>query len=347
MRRLIAVSIVCAFVSLSFGLAMAAGPRRLDVASTFPKGLTVLQEGGEMLVAKVTELSGGSIKLRLHGSGDMVPAFEVFTNVSSGAIPAGWDWIGYWSGTVPVANLLGAMPFGPDPQSFAGWVYNGGGVEILQKAYDKFNVKVLPCSIIPAEGGGWFNKEIKSVNDFKGLKMRISGLGAKVLTKFGASTQLLPAGEIYLALDRGRIDATEFSLPEIDLQLGFYKIAKYRYFPGWHQPASINSFIMNKDVWNKYSAQEHSWFLNACKANITDIMNIASRQGTVIEELKAKGVQYRRFPDSVLAAMRKASQEVLDEEAAKDPYFKEALHSIRAYMKKIDTWNHLQAIPRG
>ena len=345
MRKFIAAMLIGALACWSVGTALAEGPRKLDVPSTFPKGLIVLDEAAQMLAKKIDDMSGGSITLRIHGAGDMVPAFEVFNNVSSGAVLAGWDWIGYWSGTIPVANLLGAMPFGPDPQTFAGWVYNGGGVEILQKQYDKYKVKVLPCSIIPAEGGGWFNKEINSVEDFKGLKMRISGLGAKVLSKFGASTQLIPGGEIYLALERGRIDATEFSLPEIDYQLGFYKIAKYRYFPGWHQPASINSFIMNQAVWDQYNAQEHSWFINACKANITDIMNIASRQGRVIEELKAKGVQYRRFPDKVLVAMRKASQEVLDEEAAKDAGFKEALDSLRAYMRKIDTWNKLQALP--
>jgi len=346
MRKLLAVLIVGMLVWWSIGAAMAAGPRKLDVASTFPLGLTVLSEGGQMMIDKVEAMSNKKIRLRLHGSGDLVPAFEVFNNVSSGALLAGWDWIGYWSGTVPVAGLLGAMPFGPDPQTFAGWVYNGGGVEILQKEYDKYNIKVLPCSIIPAEGGGWFNKEINSVEDLKGLKMRISGLGAKVLTKYGVSTQLIPGGEIYLALERGRIDATEFSLPEIDKQLGFYRIAKYRYFPGWHQPASINSFIMNMDVWKKYSAQEQSWFLNACKANITDILNIPVRQGVVIDELKTKGVQYRRFPESVLAAMRRTSREVLEEEASKDAGFKAAYESLLAYMKKTDTWNKLQVIPR-
>lgn len=346
MRKLVAIIALGAALLMTAGPVMAEGPRTLDVASTFPKGLTVLGEAGEELANKMKALSGGQITLRIHGSGDMVPAFEVFNNVSTGALQAGWDWIGYWSGTVPVAGLLGAMPFGPDPQTFAGWIYNGGGLEILQKAYDPYNVKVLPCSIIPAEGGGWFNKEINSVEDFKGLKMRISGLGAKVLTKFGASTQLIPGGEIYLALERGRIDATEFSLPEIDKQLGFFEIAKYRYFPGWHQPASVNSFIMNQSVWEQYSQQEQQWFLEACKANITDFLDLPTRQGSVIDEMKGRGIQYRRFPDAVLDKMRQASREVLEEEAEKDASFKAAYESLLAYMDKVETWNDLQSIPR-
>ena len=347
MRTALTALLIGAVAWLTAGTALGAGPRHLDAASTFPKGLAVLGQSAETFADKMNELSGGEITVRIHGAGDMVPAFEVFNNVSSGALQAGWDWIGYWSGTVPVANLLGAMPFGPDAQTFVGWIYKGGGLEILQKEYDKYNVQVLPCYVIPAEGGGWFNKEINSVEDFDGLKMRISGLGAKVLSKLGASTQLIPGGELYLALERGRIDATEFSLPVIDKQLGFAEIAKYRYFPGWHQPSSVGSFLINQSVWNQYNKQEKSWFWSACKANITDWMSLPSEQGGVIAEMKEKGVQYRRFPDSVLQRLREVSKQVLEEEAAKDEHFKAAYESLLDYMERTRTWNELQALPRG
>ena len=327
--------------------ALAQGPKVLDVASTFPKNLTYLGEGAEMLAQSLEDVSEGEIQLRVHGAGDLVPALEVFNAVSQGAVPAGWDWVGYWAGTVPVAGLAGAMPFGPGPEVFLGWMWEGGGLEILQKAYDPFNVKVLPCQLTAPEAGGWFNKEINTPQDFEGLKMRISGLGGKVLNKLGASTQLIPGGEIYVALERGRIDATEFSLPIIDKALGFDDIAKYYYFPGWHQPASWNSFIINKDVWNQYSEAQQEQFLTACKANIVWSMATAPEpQSAVLAEFEEQGVEVRRFPDEVLNELRRVSMEVLEEEAASDPIFKEAYDSLQAYMEKAGRWQDLQQLPR-
>jgi TRAP-type mannitol/chloroaromatic compound transport system substrate-binding protein len=320
--------------------------RALDVASTFPKNMVYLGEGAENLAKLLDDVSGGKLKMKVHGAGDLVPALEVFNAVSSGAVPAGWDWIGYWAGTVPVAGLMGAMPFGPNPEIFLGWMWDGGGLEILQRAYDKYNVKVLPCHLTAPEAGGWFNKKINKPEDFNGLKMRISGLGGKVINKLGASAQLIAGGEIFVALERGRIEATEFSLPIIDKSLGFDKIAKYYYFPGWHQPASWNSLIINMTVWKKYSTLEQKQFMAACKANVIWSMAVApAAQGKVLNEFRAKGVEVLRFPAPVLTALRKASSEVLQEEAKSDPIFKEALDSLNGYMKITKQWTTLQALP--
>jgi TRAP-type mannitol/chloroaromatic compound transport system substrate-binding protein len=322
--------------------------RALDVASTFPKGMVYLGEGAENLAKLLEDVSGGELKMRVHGAGDLVPALEVFNAVSSGAVPAGWDWIGYWAGTVPVTGLMGAMPFGPDPQVFLGWMWEGGGLEILQRAYDDYNVKVLPCHLTAPEAGGWFNKEINSPDDFQGLLMRISGLGGKVINKLGASSQLIAGGEIYVALERGRIEATEFSLPIIDKSLGFQNITKYYYFPGWHQPASWNSLIINMDTWNEYSEQQQDQFWAACRANI--IWSMASpltSQKPVLDEFRAAGVEIQRFPEPVLAALREASAEVLQEEAANDPIFKEALDSLNAYMETANEWLELQSLSQN
>jgi TRAP-type mannitol/chloroaromatic compound transport system substrate-binding protein len=317
----------------------------LDVASTFPKGMPFLGEGAENLAKLIEEASGGKIKLKVHGAGDIVPALEVFNAVSSGAVPAGWDWIGYWAGTIPATAVAGALPFGPPPEIFLGWMWEGGGLEIIQKAYDKHNVQLLPCHLTAPEPAGWFQKEIKTPEDLKGLRFRISGLGGKVLNKLGASTQLIPGGEIYVALERGRIDGTEFSLPSVDKTLGFSRVAKYYYFPGWHQPASWNSFIMNKDVWNSYTAEQRSQFMTACRANVAWSMTVAAGgQMAAIEEFKKQGVDVRRFPEPVLAALRKASEEVVAEEAARDPVFKEAVDSLNAYVTKVSPWFELQSL---
>ena len=336
-------------VAAAAGLLFAAQPQAvlaktsIDVASTFPKDMVFLGEGLLNVAKLVDEVSGGQLTLKVHGVGELVPMMEVFGAVSSGAVAAGWDWVGYWGGTVPVTALMGAMPFGPNPEVFLAWMMNGGGREILQKAYDKFNIQVLPCHVTAPEAGGWFNKEINTPEDFKGLKMRISGLGGKVLNNLGASTQLIPGGEIFLALERGRIDATEFSLPIIDRQLGFQNIAKFYYFPGWHQPASWNSLLINKGVWNKLTDLQKNQLEIACMANIVYTLSVApAAQVAVIEEFKKKGVEVRRFPPAVMKALQEESRKVLEQEAAADPLFKEAYESLVNYMANVNQWHDIQ-----
>jgi TRAP-type mannitol/chloroaromatic compound transport system substrate-binding protein len=346
MKRLGMTAIAVA-AAVSFGQpGSALSATNIDVASTFPKNMVYLGEGAERLAELLKEVSQGEIRMRVHGAGDLVPALEVFNAVSSGAIQAGWDWVGYWAGTVPVTGIIGAMPFGPGPEVFLGWMYEGGGLEILQKAYDPYNVQVFPCHLTAPEAGGWYQKEINKPEDFQGLRIRISGLGGKVLNKLGASSQLIPGGEIYLALERGRIDATEFSLPIIDKTLGFADIAKYYYFPGWHQPSSWNSLIINKSTWDEFSEEQQAQVWAACKANIVwSIASAPGAQADVLAELKEKGVDIRRFPDEVLEVLRDTSRQVLEEEAKTDPIFKEAYESLTAYMEKATSWHDLQRLP--
>ena len=332
------------FISILFSTAsLAAGPRVLDVHSTWPKDLVFQGDAAFRVNKTLKQLSDGKIQLEIHGAGDIVPPFEVFDAVSANIVSAGWDWIGYWSNKVPVAALMGSMPFGPSPEIFMSWIYYGGGRDILQKAYDKHNIWVMPCNISPREAGGWFNKEINTVEDFKGLKMRISGLGGKILNKLGASTQLIPGGEVYLALERGRIQATEFALPLIDQALGFPKIAKYYYFPGWHQPTSVNTFIINKDIWQQYSPKEQELFELACKENVLwSLMYGPIPQTDAIAKMEAEGVEVRRFSDEVLDELRKATKAVMQDEARKDPLFKEAYDSIQSFLSKTGRWHSLQ-----
>lgn len=327
-------------------VAVPAQAETLDVASTFPKNLAFLGEGAEVLAKKIETATGGDVKLEVHGAGDLVPALEVLNQVSSGAIPAGWDYVGYWGGTIPVASLAGSMPFGPGPDLFVGWMWEGGGMEIVQKAYDELNVKMLPCHVTAPEPGGWFNTEINSVEDLQGLNMRISGMGGQVLNKLGASTQLIPGGELYVALERGRIDATEFSLPVVDKDIGFAEIADYYYFPGWHQPASWNSLIINMDVWEGFDQETRDQIMVACEATVNWSLAAAPEpQGEIIEEFRAKGVETKRFPDEVLDALREASVEVLEEQAAEDEIFAEAYQSIQDYLARAETWTSLQELP--
>ena len=343
MRRYVVAAALAASVAFT-GSAMA---QSFDLQSVF--GLNVPSIGPSPVnwADKVRLMTAGEVDIKVHGAGDFVPPFEVFGAVSTGAIPMGFDWIGYWAGTIPVANLVGSMPFGPTPEIALGWMFNGGGLEIIQKAYDPHGVKIIPCHLVVPEAGGWFNKEINTAEDLKGLNMRIAGLGGKALAKLGANTQLVPAGEIYVSLETGRIDAAEFSAPQLDKGFGFQKIVKNYYFPGWHQPSSWDSIIINMDVWNGFSEDKQKIMVEACKANITENMaDQLNAQVAAIEEIEAAGATVKRFPDEVLAAMRVAAAEVMQEEAAKDPIFKEAYESLTAYIERTARWAELQALPR-
>ena len=325
--------------------AFAAGPNQLDVASTFGTQ-NFLGEGAVHLSKQLEIATGGEVKLRVHEPGDLVPAFEVFNSVSSGAIHAGWDTIGYWAGTVPVTSVYGQLPFGPKPEASASWMWSGEGLELLQKSYDPYGVKVLPCFISPQETGGWYNKEINKPEDFQGLSVRISGLGAQVLNKLGASTQLVPGNETYLALERGRVDAIEFSVPQVDAAMGFDEVAEYYYFPGWHQSAPWFSLLINQNTWDQYSDERKAQFETACRSTLQwSMAQAVPAQMEVLEELKAKGVDVRRLPDSVLDALQQAWVEVRQEQMAQNPEWAQAYRSLMQHAAQFDGWYDLQALP--
>lgn len=333
--------------SISTALAMAASHSaaalEIDLASTFPKDMLFLGDGVKHFAKSVNEVSGGDISIKIHGAGDLVPALEVLNAVSNGAVEAGYDWVGYWGGLIPVANLIGSLPFGPTPDVLAEWIWEGGGMEIIQKAYDAHNVKFLPCVVVPAEPAGWFNKEIKSAKDLEGVRMRIGGLAGRALNKLNVSPQMIPGGEVYVALERGRIDAAEFSLPAIDESIQLQKAAKHYYFPGWHQPSSINSVIINKKTWDKFNEQQQDQIVTACRSSFLWTLTAAvPDQLDALERMEAGGTVVGRLPDDALEALREATSEVIEEERKKDAIFDEAYSSLSSYMERSERWRDLQ-----
>lgn len=332
---------------IGLGATSTAVAETYDVASTFPKNMIFAGESAEHLAKLIENATGGDVTLNIHGAGDLVPAFEVLNAVSSGAVPMGWDFMGYWGGTIPVAGLVGALPFGPGPDVINGWMWDGGGHELLTRAYGEIDVMPLPCHITSPEPGGWFNTEINTPEDLRGLKMRIAGMGGKVMERLGASTQQIPAGEIYVALERGRIDATEFSLPVIDNTLGFQEIAKYYYYPGWHQPSTWQTLLVNLEVWEGFEPSTQEAIMTACTANVNWTLATApAAQGAQIQTfVKENGTQVRRFPDAVLEALHAASIDVIAEEVARDAYVAEAYQSIQDYAAKAQFWKDIQTLP--
>ena len=330
--------------SMAFG-ASSASADILDVHMSIPKDLTFLADSAKLMDETLRNMTDGDVGLQLYGSGELVPAGEILDNVSAGAIPAGWSFLGQWGGKVPVAQI-GATPFGAGPEALAAWLHVGGGLEIIQRGFDPLNIKVLACHLTAPEPGGWFNKEITSVEDFNGLKMRMGGVGARVLNEFGASAQFMPAGEIYLALERGRIDATEFSLPIIDKDFGFNQIAKFQYYPGWHQPGSVDVLMINMDVWNAMSSGEQAMYEAACQVSMAWTLQYApAAQTPQIEVFEEGGTIVKSFPDEVLAELRVATERVLSEEAEKDALYGEAYNSMKAFVASSGRWTTLQTRP--
>lgn len=317
----------------------------LNLQSAFPKGLPILGPGAERFVATVSTLTDGSVNMKHLGAGELSPPTEILDNVSAGAIEAAWSYAAYASGKAPTAALFGSIPFGPDAAKYVSWVHYGGGLELWREIYEPFGVVPMPCGVIISEAGGWYTKEINSPEDLQGLNIRIGGLGGKILGKLGANAMSLPVGEISTSLETGRLDATELSFPSIDKLLGFDKVAKNYYFPGWHQPSGFIEFYMNADAWNGLTDKERLAIEVACAdVNLWAIGTASAAQNEALEEFRANGVTVKRFPDSVIAALKAAADEVYAESSAADPMFKKVYDSYKAYSANYDEYQALNHI---
>ncbi|WP_421853210.1 TRAP transporter substrate-binding protein [Oricola sp.] len=305
-------------------------------------GLPVLHPTAERFVANVASLTGGEVEFSYHKAGELSPPFEIFDNVSAGALDAAWSYAAYASGKEPAAALFGSVPFGGDPLSYVSWLHHGGGLELWQEIYAPYNLVPMACGVILSEAGGWYTKEINTPDDLQGLNIRIGGLGGAILSKLGANAMSLPAGEISTSLETGRLDATELSFPLVDKLLGFDKVAKNYYFPGWHQPAGFIEFYMNKDKWDALTdAQRTAIEVSCADANLYAMGMAAGAQSAVLDEFRANGVDVKRFPDAVMDALRAAADEVYAEKSAEDAMFKKVIDSYRAYAADYNEYRAL------
>jgi len=333
--------LTAAALSLSVALpGVAVAKTKLNMASTYPSSLTQLGTLGVSLSNNVEAMSGGELELKFFEPGALVPALEVFDAVSNGSVDAAWSTPGYWQGKEPSLALFSAVPFGPDAREYGAWLLFGGGEEMMQKVYEKYNIHSIICGVIAPEASGWFREEVNSVEDLAGKKMRFFGLGAKVMQKLGVDTQLLGAADIYPALERGTIDATEFSQPAIDLNLGFYQIAKHYYFPGWHQQSTSFELMINKERWDALSEGEQAMLVTACRANYAlGMAEGEAIQGKALAELESKGVTIHSWDQATLDKFEETWNEVAAEIAASDASFKEAWDSLQAFRAEYKKWS--------
>jgi TRAP-type mannitol/chloroaromatic compound transport system substrate-binding protein len=335
---------------LSASAAVAADKMLLKTPIAFATSLPGLGSPIPRVAEQLDLMSDGTLKMKVYEPGKLVPPFEILDAVSSGKINSGYTTAGYWAGKIPAAPLFSAVPFGPEAGEYMAWLYYGNGMTLYQEMYDQagFNVHVLPCAIIAPETSGWFSKEINSPEDLEGLKMRFFGLGGKVMQKLGVATSLLPGGEIFPALEKGAIDATEFSMPAIDSRLGFHKLVKYNYFPGWHQQATIFELLINKDVWNDASDQHKAIIENACRGSMTDSFaeGEAIQFDVMMDNVENNGVIIKQWSPEMLDVFEATWEEVAAEEAANDPFFAKVLADMDEFRDGYTVWKENAFLPR-
>ncbi len=295
---------------------------RWRMASSFPPSLDTLYGGAEVLANKVREMTGGNFDIKVYPGGELVPPLEILDSVQKGAIQAGQTASYYYVGKNPALAFDCCVPFGMTARQQAAWLHQGGGLELTRSLFSDFSILNFPAGNTGAQMGGWFKREVNGLSDMQGLKMRIPGLGGQVMSELGVAVQTLPGGEIYTALERGAIDATEWVGPYDDEKLGFHKVAKYYYYPGWWEPGPSLSFYVNQTEWSKLSAEYKAIFSAAAKeAEVGMTARYDALNPDALNRLLKEGVQLRPFGQELLDKAFTVAEQLLEESARKDPEY--------------------------
>jgi TRAP-type mannitol/chloroaromatic compound transport system substrate-binding protein len=313
------------------------------MVTTWPKNFPGLGTGAEYLAELIQKLSGGRIKVRVYGAGELVPAFEIFDAVSSGVAELGHGSAYYWKGKNDIFQFFSTVPFGMTANEMNAWLYKGGGLKLWEQAYFDFNLVPMAAGNTGVQMGGWFNKEINSLSDLKGLKMRIPGLGGEVLRRAGGTPVNLPGGELFTALKTGTIDATEWVNPYNDLAFGLHKAAKYYYYPGWHEPGTTLECFINKNKFAELPEDLKEIVKGAAKiANLDMLCEYISRNNDALQILQNKHkVEIRPYPKEVLEELYNISKTVVKELSLKNNFAKEVYNSYTSFQEKTKNWNDI------
>ncbi len=333
---------VIAGATVLAGTTDASAKVRWKMAWAYTSALTGHGDSEKDIPMRIETLSGGEFELKGYEPGALVPAMEIFDAVSAGSIDSSYSPLGFWPGKEPSFALFNAYPFGPDAIEYNAWYKHGGGNELLDEVAKKHNLKILICGTHSPEASGWFRQEITSLDQFKGMKMRIFGLGGKTLEKLGVNSQLTAAGDIYAALERGVIDSAEFSMPMMDWDYKFHEIAKHYYFPGWHQPYSTVQVLINRPKWDALEPRWKMLWETVCDfETMRFITQGEAGNAAAIEKFKAYGTQIHKWPPEILAAFEKSWNEVAAEYYKSDATFAKVWDSLNAFRAKYATWKQL------
>jgi len=341
------IGIASVVAAVAFAATSAQAERvRWKLHSAWGSSVPHLGTSGVRYSETLKAMSGGDVQLKFFEPGALIPANEGFDATSKGSVESAWSTAGYDVGKVPALAFFTSVPFGPGYGEFFAWKIFGGGNEIQQRIYAENGIKQMDCFAIGPETSGWFKNEITDLEQLRGMKMRFFGLGARVMQRLGVSTQLLAGGDIFPALEKGVIDATEFSMPAMDIKYGFFQIAKYNYFPGWHQQTSVSQILINMDKWNGLEDSTRRLLEVACGESIhhTYAETEAVNPGAMLEMGEKYGVITKRWDDATLAKFEQAWLDTLAEDAEKDPLFKEVADSYLSFRATYAKWGAAQAM---
>jgi len=310
------------------------------MVTAWPKNFPALGTGANFLAETINNLSGGRLKVTVYGGGELVPPLEVFDAVSNGTAEMGHAGSYYWKGKVPEAQFFGAVPFGMNAQEMNAWLYHGGGMELWTELYQPFNLVPFPVGQTGVQMGGWFNKEINSVDDIQGLVMRIPGLGGDVLKRAGGSPKLLPGSELFTSLQTGNIDATEWVGPYNDLAFGLYQAAKYYYYPGWHEPTACLEGIVNKEAYNNLPDDLQQTVKIACMAANQNMLSdfTAKNKSALDTLLNEHKVQLRQYPTEVLEVFKGHAHDVFTELGESSEMGNRIYQSYKSFAEQSKSW---------
>ncbi|MAA64021.1 MAG: C4-dicarboxylate ABC transporter [Alteromonadaceae bacterium] len=347
-RKALALISACGLVAATISTPSFAEEKiRWKMQAAYGSNLPALGDVIPGVLEDLKEATDGRVFIKHYEPNKLVPTLNITDAVRTGKLDAGYTWIGYDQGKIPSSVLFSAVPFGMEPWEYMAWWYDGEGQKLAEDVYEKNNVHPVLCGLTGPETGGWFNKEINSLEDIKGLKIRYAGIGGRILQELGASVTVLPGGEIFQALEKGAIDASEFSLPTVDKQLGFNRVAKYNYFPGWHQPFAAFHLIVNKEKWDEISDADKKLIDLTCQAAVArNLSRSEAFQGQAIKYLEENGAETRKLPEPVLRELEKVTQTVLQSEADKDADFSKVWESQKAFQDQYQVWQDLGYLPR-
>jgi TRAP-type mannitol/chloroaromatic compound transport system substrate-binding protein len=320
--------------------AIAQGIKQFKMVTTWPKNFPGLGTGAERLAQRITTMSEGRIEVKVFAAGELVPAFQSFDAVASGNAEMSHSASYYWQGKSPAFNFFAAVPFGLEPMEHASWVAYGGGQELWDEVAAQFDIKPFLRASTGPQMGGWFRKEINTLDDYQGLKFRMPGLGGEVLRRLGAAVVNLPGGEIFPALQSGTIDGTEWVGPWHDMAFGFYKVAKFYYWPGWHEPGTTGEVLINRKAWEGLTKAEQAMFEAAIEAEAwREYAEINAKNADSLKVLvEEHGVEVRRFNDDLLKEVGRVSGEVVAEVGKSDPMTLKVYDSYMDFRSKAIGW---------
>ena len=318
---------------------------RWRMATSWPHSLDTIFGGAETISRRLREMSDGRFLIQPFAAGELVPGLEVLEAVQNGSVECGHTASYYYLGKNPALAFGTAVPFGLTAQQQNAWLHAGGGLEAINALYADFGVRSLPAGNTGAQMGGWFKRKLDGVASLRGLKMRIPGLGGKVMAALGVNVQVLPGGEIYLALDRGAIDAAEWTGPYDDEKLGLHRAARYYYYPGWWEPGPTLTALVNRSAWRRLPKEYQAMFSTACyEANLTMLSRYDSLNARALQRLKAGSTQLEFYGDPILTAARDASEALFADIARGDPGFAALHNEWQRFRREVQDWNRINEL---